>query len=86
MISPRHLLLALLASSISGFAPIQSQRSSTQLGMIGGLFQGIFGQKDAEITEKVFFDMEIDGDPLGRIEIGLYGSTVPKTTENFKQV
>ena len=60
--------------------------STTNLGMIGGLFQGIFGQKDAEITEKVYFDMSIDGEEIGRIEMGLYGSTVPKTVENFKQL
>ena len=60
--------------------------TNSQLPMIGGLFQGIFGQKDAEITESVFFDIDIDGQPAGRIEMGLYGSTVPKTVENFKQV
>ena len=54
--------------------------------MIGGLFQGIFGQKDAEITERVYFDMAVDGEAIGRIEMGLYGSTVPKTVENFKQL
>lgn len=46
--------------------------------MIGGLLQGIFGQKDAEITETVYFDVSIDGQAAGRIEMGLYGSTVPK--------
>jgi len=36
-----------------------------------------------EITEKVFFDVEIDDEPAGRIEMGLYGQTVPRTVENF---
>lgn len=54
--------------------------------MIGGLIQGIFGKKDAEVTDTVFFDINIDGEPAGRIEFGLYGSTVPKTAENFKQL
>ena len=32
-----------------------------------------------EITNKVFFDVAADGKPLGRIVIGLFGKTVPKT-------
>ncbi|WVZ78595.1 hypothetical protein U9M48_026283 [Paspalum notatum var. saurae] len=33
----------------------------------------------AKITSKVFFDIQIDGKPAGRIVIGLFGDTVPKT-------
>ncbi|KAI8645269.1 cyclophilin B complexed with [d-ser8]-cyclosporin [Parasitella parasitica] len=36
------------------------------------------------ITDKVYFDIEQGGEKLGRIVIGLYGKTVPKTTDNFK--
>lgn len=52
--------------------------------MIGGFVQGIFGKKDASITETVYFDLSIDGEDAGRVEMGLYGDTVPKTVENFK--
>ena len=38
------------------------------------------------ITKKVYFDIEIDGDKTGRIVFGLFGDTVPKTTENFAQL
>ena len=53
---------------------------------IGGILQGFFGKKDAPITDTVYFDVAIDGQPAGRVEMGLYGSTVPKTAENFKQL
>ncbi|KAJ2626549.1 Peptidyl-prolyl cis-trans isomerase B, partial [Coemansia sp. RSA 1290] len=36
------------------------------------------------ITSKVFFDIEQNGESLGRIVIGLFGKTVPKTAENFR--
>ena len=36
------------------------------------------------ITKKVFFDIEIGDKPAGRIVFGLFGDTVPKTTENFR--
>merc|ERR1711968_419044 len=32
----------------------------------------------------VYFDMEIDGKPAGRILMGLFGDAVPKTAENFR--
>ncbi|XP_020625919.1 peptidyl-prolyl cis-trans isomerase B-like [Orbicella faveolata] len=36
-----------------------------------------------DVTEKVFFDVEIGGEKAGRVVIGLFGTTVPKTAKNF---
>lgn len=38
----------------------------------------------AKVTNKVFFDMTIGGEPAGRIVMGLFGSVAPKTVENFR--
>lgn len=35
------------------------------------------------ITNKVFFDIKIGDEEIGRIEIGLYGKTVPKTVHSL---
>ena len=38
----------------------------------------------AEVTDKVFFDLQIGGKDVGRVTFGLYGGVVPKTAANFK--
>ena len=37
-----------------------------------------------QVTNQVFFDLTIDGEPAGRIVMGLFGDVVPKTVENFR--
>lgn len=39
-----------------------------------------------KVTDVVYFDITIGGKPAGRVEIGLFGKTVPKTVENFKHL
>ncbi|KAK8804081.1 peptidyl-prolyl cis-trans isomerase [Blastocystis sp. subtype 4] len=64
-----HLAVALLAIAIC-FVAVEAKPK---------------GQKrEPKITNKVFFDIEIDGEKVGRIVMGLFGKTVPKTVENFR--
>jgi len=90
MMVPRKLVFLSFCGLTSAFSPKSSLLSSSEVSStalsIGGLLQGIFGTKDAEVTDTVFFDISIDGESAGRIEMGLYGGVVPKTTENFKQL
>ena len=41
---------------------------------------------NAKITHKVWFDLEIGGESIGRINLGLFGEIVPLTVENFYQL
>lgn len=35
---------------------------------------------------KVWFDITVGGVPAGKVVIGLFGKTVPKTVQNFKEL
>ena len=61
------------------------------------LFRGIIGggggakgprlslaQAADESDPKVFFDISLDGEPAGRVEMTLFAKTCPRTAENFR--
>ncbi len=60
---------------------------STQAYLLLGLIACtvlVSGETADTVTSKVYFDIEIDGKAAGRVVMGLFGNTVPKTTENFR--
>jgi cyclophilin family peptidyl-prolyl cis-trans isomerase len=38
---------------------------------------------EPRITQKVYFNLTLDGDPIGRLIIGLYGEIAPRAVDNF---
>ncbi|KAF4567530.1 Peptidyl-prolyl cis-trans isomerase B [Pleurotus pulmonarius] len=46
--------------------------------------QSVEAAKGPKITNKVYFDLKHGDKDLGRVVMGLYGGTVPKTVENFR--
>ena len=45
---------------------------------------GVPTSTEIEVTNKVYFDIEVDGESKGRVEFALFGKTAPKTVENFR--
>ena len=51
--------------------------------LIAAFVACVFAEPLDTVTEKVYFDITIDGEAAGRIVFGLFGNTVPKTAANF---
>ena len=68
------LKLSLLVASAAAFqlrAPVKAPAVARQFGMLDGLFK----KSEADVTEKVYFDISIGGGAPQRVELGLYGDT-----------
>jgi len=46
--------------------------------------QSVEAAKGPKITQQVYFDIKHGDKDLGRVVVGLFGGTVPKTAENFR--
>ncbi|TRM69310.1 cyclophilin-like domain-containing protein [Schizophyllum amplum] len=46
--------------------------------------QSVEAERGPKITNIVYFDIKHGDKDLGRVKMGLYGGTVPKTAENFR--
>ena len=53
------------------------------VGLLSAFLAVVMAEPLDTVTEKVYFDIEIDGEKTGRIVFGLFGDTVPKTVKNF---
>jgi len=54
--------------------------------MMVGVCHAEDASKGPKVTDKVYFDIEIVGEKAGRVVIGLFGKTVPKTVKNFVEL
>ena len=74
--------------------PQLSMKSLTSIALIASIIVAFYTQlvlggssnlpKNPPVTNKAYFDVEEDGKSIGRITIGLFGTVVPKTVENFR--
>ncbi|KAJ5711523.1 hypothetical protein N7488_005679 [Penicillium malachiteum] len=67
----RNLFLSLFFVFAVGFALVQAEEDKRE-------------PRGPKITSKVYFDIQHGDEFLGRVVMGLYGKTVPKTAENFR--
>ena len=68
------LKLSLLIASAAAFQP-RSTKVQPKTVQNFGMLDGLFKKSEADVTEKVYFDISIGGAAPQRVELGLYGDT-----------
>ena len=71
------LKLSLLVASAAAFqprAPVKAPAVARQFGMLDGLFK----KSEADVTEKVYFDISIGGGAPQRVELGHRSQEIPQ--------
>ena len=69
------LKLSLLIASAAAFQPRATPKVQPQTVRQFGMLDGLFKKSEADVTEKVYFDISIGGGAPQRVELGLYGAT-----------
>ena len=69
------LKLSLLIASAAAFQPRATTKVQPKTVQNFGMLDGLFKKSEADVTEKVFFDISIGGGAPQRVELGLYGDT-----------
>lgn len=77
-------IVAVLAIGATFFSPAALTGTSPKTPTGSTPIEESMSAADAEVTHKVFFDININGQKAGRITLGLFGKNVPKTAENFR--
>ena len=80
--NPRYLLALFALLGIAGYWT--RSYLSYKEGQERKEYQAAIKDAAATVTQRVYFDVEADGEKLGRIVIGLFGNTTPRTVQNFK--
>ena len=83
--SPRDVLATQLSRVVKGVSLATSTLGAVLLQSRVARAEESSADLEA-ITDKVYFDMALNGKPLGRVVIGLFGKTVPLTSRNFLEL
>merc|ERR1712226_1701262 len=85
------IVAGLVSKLLSGNRTLVVMKVVSVVGVLAGIILLFGGSTTAEkkgpkVTHKVWFDITIGGEAAGRIEVGLFGKTVPKTVKNFVEL